>query len=159
MYKLDWNKKTLSVLWFMEKTTWRGGRVSMHCPGCLVPGMRFSAGFRSLRKPLWSVIHVCRAFVIVWSVLSPWPVVVCGYSVFPVAAAVEALPSEHRGIIDPRPWPWFLEPAQAVANPNNFQLSNNNNKQEPHRGYNRALKITVTHTVRLRATRNTKKKT
>ena len=29
-------------------------------------------------------------------------------------------------------------------------------KQEPRRGWNRALKITVTHTVRLRAMRNTK---
>ena len=29
-------------------------------------------------------------------------------------------------------------------------------KQEPPRGWNRALKITVTHTVRLRAMRNTK---
>ena len=28
-------------------------------------------------------------------------------------------------------------------------------QQEPWRGYNRALKITVTHTVRLRAMRNT----
>ena len=32
-------------------------------------------------------------------------------------------------------------------------------KQEPLRGYNRVLKITVTHTVRLRAMRNTKEKT
>ena len=30
------------------------------------------------------------------------------------------------------------------------------NKQEPRRGYNRALKVMVTHIVRLRAMQNTK---